>query len=86
MCNQGLRGKIDDETVVRKVLRTLIPIYAIRLLAIQEMRCNPNNDITLDVVVGRLISFELDNYDNYVPNISNLEYAFQDKISLKKKD
>lgn len=77
--------KIDDVTVVNKVLKTLLPIYAIRVSSIQKMRCDPNNDITLDVLVGRLIAFELDNFDNYVPNSSNFESTFQDKISLKKK-
>ena len=33
-------GTIDDETIIGKVLRTLRPIYAIKILAIQESRCN----------------------------------------------
>ena len=53
-------GDIDDKIVVRKVLRTLLPIYAIRVCVIQEMRCDPNSNITLDALVGRLIAFELD--------------------------
>ena len=52
-------GKIDDVTVVRKVLKTLLPIYAITVLAIQEMRCDTNNKINLDALVGRLTSLEL---------------------------
>ena len=32
---------LDDETIISKVLRTLLPIYAIRVLAIQELRCIP---------------------------------------------
>ena len=79
------RGEIDDKIVVRKVLRTLLPIYEIRVSAIQEMKCDPNNNITLDILVGRLTKFELDNYDNYVPNSSNIEFACQATISLKKK-
>ena len=31
-------GHLDDETVLRKVLRALLPIYAIRVLAIQELQ------------------------------------------------
>ena len=50
------------------------------------MRCNSKNDVKLDVVVGRLTTFELDKYDNYDPNSSNIEFAFQAKLSLKKKD
>ena len=79
------RGDIDDKTVVSKVLRTLLPIYAIRVSPIQEMRCDPNNKITLDALVGRLIAFELDNYDNYVPSSKGIEFAFEAKISLKKR-
>lgn len=52
------RGTIEDATIVRKVLRTLLPIYAIRVLAIQEMRCDLTKVITLDSLVGRLIAFE----------------------------
>ena len=75
---RALGGKIEDEIVVNKVLlRTFLPIYAIRVLAIEEMRCDPKNDITLDVLVGRLIAFELDNFDNYIPNSSSIESAFQ---------
>ena len=38
---RGLVGTIDDETVVRKVLRTLLPKYSIRFYSIQELRCIP---------------------------------------------
>ena len=66
--------------MVNKVLRTLLPIYAIRVLDIQEMRCNLKNDITLDALVGRLTAFELDNFDNYAPNpSSNFESIFKAK-------
>lgn len=36
---RGANDKIDDDTVLRKVLRTLLPIYAIRVSTIQELRC-----------------------------------------------
>ncbi|WP_341715522.1 hypothetical protein, partial [Enterobacter hormaechei] len=32
-------GDINEETVISKVLKTLLPIYAIRVSAIQERRC-----------------------------------------------
>ena len=35
--------------------------------------------------MGRLTTFELDNFDNYAPNSSNLKSTFQAKLSLKKK-
>ena len=79
------RGEIK-EIVVSKVLRTLLPIYAIRVSTIQEMRCDPNSKITLDALVGRLTSFELDNYDNYVPSSKNIESTFEDKLSFKKSE
>ena len=77
-------GKIEDTTIVSKVIMTLLPIYAMRVSSIQEMRCDSNNQINLDSLVGGLIPFELDNYDNYAPS-SNLESAFKDKLPLQKK-
>ena len=79
------RGDIDDTTIISKVLRTLLPIYKIRVSAIQEMRCDPNKKLTLDALVGRVIAFELDNYDNYVPVSKNIESAFEEKLTLKEK-
>ena len=67
------------------MLRTLLPIYEIRVSSIQEMRCDPKSDITLNALVRRLKTFELDNFDNYVPNFGNTESSFQEKLSLKKK-
>ena len=66
-------GDIDEKIVLIKVLRTLLPIYAIRVSAIQEMRCDPNMKLTFDALVGRLTTFELDNYDNYVPSVGNIQ-------------
>ena len=76
-------GDIQETTIVSKVLRTLLPIYAIRVSIIQEMRCDPNNKLTFDVLVGRLTTFELDKYDNYVPVSKNIESAFETKFILK---
>ena len=78
-------GKIEDETVISKVLRTLLPIYAIRVFAIQERRCEENHNINLDAIVGRLTAFELDNFDNYVLSSKSIESAFEAKLSLKEK-
>lgn len=61
------RGKLEDEIVVSKVLRTLLPIYAIRVSSIQEIIYDIKNDITLDALVERLTIFELDNFDSYHP-------------------
>ena len=78
------RGKIKDETIISKFLRTLLPIYAIRVSVIHERRCEENHNITLDALVGRLKTFELDNYDNYVSTSKNIESSFEAKLSLKK--
>ena len=62
---RGATSHIDDDIVLSKVLRTLLPIYAIRVSTIQELRCIPGNDLTLEGLVDRVTSFELSNYDNY---------------------
>ena len=54
---RGDDGTIDDDTVLSKVLRTLLFFYAIRVSTIQELRCIPGNDISLEGLVGRLTAF-----------------------------
>ena len=76
-------GDIKEEFVVSNIMRTLLPIYEIRVSTIQEKRCDPNNKIDLDALVGRLTTFELDNFDNYVPTSKNIESTFEAKLSLK---
>ena len=49
---RGATSKIDDDTILSKFLRTLLPIYAIRVFAIQELRCIPENVLTLEGLVG----------------------------------
>ena len=39
------RGEIKEETIVSKILRTLLPIYAIRVFSIQEVRCDSNGKL-----------------------------------------
>ena len=67
--------------MLRKALRTLLPIYAIRVFAIQELRCIPGNNLTLEGLVGRITIFELSNFDNF--KSENVESAFKAKLSLK---
>ena len=62
---RGAIGHIDDNTMLSKVLRTLLPIYVIRIFAIQELRCIPGNNLSLEGLVGRLTNFELFNFDKY---------------------
>ena len=64
-----------------KVLRTLLPIYAIRVSAFQELRCIPRNNLTFEGLVGRNTTFELSNFDNYKPE--SLESTFKAKLLLK---
>ena len=67
--------------MVRKVLRTLPPKYAIRVSDIQELRCIPGNILTLEDLVGRLTNFELDNFDNNLPSRS-IETNFKYKLTI----
>jgi hypothetical protein len=78
-------GDIKEETIVSKFIRILLPIYAIRVSSIQERRCEKNHKITLDTLVGRLTTFEVDKFDNYVLSLKNIESAFEAKLSLKEK-
>ena len=78
---RGVVGKIDDGIVLSNVLRILLPIYAIRFFVLQELRCIQGNDLSLEVLVGRLTTFELSNFDNYKPE--KIESPFKSKVSLK---
>ena len=48
------------------------------------MICDPNSKINLDALVRKLTTFELDNYDIYVPSSKGIESAFEAKLSCKK--
>ena len=75
---RSANGTLDDESINIKVLRTLLPIYVIRVLAIQELRCIPGIKLSLEGIVGRLTAFELSNFDNYTPK--NIESTFKAKL------
>jgi hypothetical protein len=62
---RGATSHINDNTMLRKVLRMLLPIYAIRVSIIQELRCIQGNNLTLEGMVGRFTTFELSNFGNY---------------------
>ena len=64
---KGVDGAIDDDTILSKVFRTWLLVYAIRVSTIQELRCIPENDLSLEGLVGRLTAFELSNFNNYKP-------------------
>lgn len=59
-------GKIEDSTIVSKVLRSLLPIYAIRVVAIQELRSVDKTKVSLDSIIAMLIAYELNNYDGSI--------------------
>ena len=79
---QGANGTIEDEIVISKVLRTILPIYVIRVSTIQELRCTPSKNLTLEGVAGRLTTFEMSNVDNYTP--TTVEFSFKSQLVLRK--
>ena len=78
---RSLGGQLEEETIISKYLRTFLPVYAIRVSTIQELRCVQGNTQTLEGIVGRLIAFELSNFDNYIPK--NIEFSFKTKMTIK---
>ena len=74
-------GHLEDETILCKVLRTFLLIYAIRVLFIQDLRCVLGNKLSLEGIVGRLVAFELSNFDNY--KTESLESTFKENFLLK---
>ena len=77
---RGVGGIIFDETIINKVLWTLLPIYAIRISTIQELRCILGNVLTLDSLIGRLTTFELSNFDNY--SHVSIECSFKSQLTF----
>ena len=47
-----------------KILRPLTPKYVIRAPIIQQFISISLNIVTLDLMIGKLIAFELSNFDN----------------------
>ena len=80
---QGENRTIEDEIVISKVLRTLLPINTIRVYAIQELRCTPGITLTLEGVISSLTTYEMSNFDNYIP--TTIEFTFKSKIILTTK-
>ena len=72
---RSLGVQLQEEIVSRKYLRNLLPIYAIRVSSIQDLRCVQGNTLTFEGIIGRLDTFELSNFDNYKPE--NLESIFK---------
>ena len=62
-------------------MRNLLPIYAIRVSAIQELRCVPRNTLTFEGIIGRFAAFELSNFDNY--KLEDFESIFKAKMIVR---
>lgn len=62
-------GKIEDDTIVSKMLRTLLPAYAIKVSAIQELRSVSSDKVTIDSLIGKLTTFELNSFDNTISKV-----------------
>lgn len=73
---KGAGGTIEEKDVTSKLLRTLLPAYAIRVFAINELRFVPNMPVSLDATIGKLHAFELSNFDNSGSSINKVESAF----------
>ena len=78
---RSLGGQLQEEILSRKYFRTLLPIYAIRVSAIQELRCVLGDTLSFEGIIGRLIAFELSNFDNY--KLDNFESSFKAKMIIK---
>lgn len=75
---KSVDGKVEDVIVVIKVLRTLLLVYAIRVVAIQEIKSINKTKVTLDSIIGKLTAFELNGYDG---SIEKSESAFRASVS-----
>ena len=65
-------------------MRALLHVYAIRVSTIQELRCTLGNNPTLEGVIGKLIAFEMSNFDNYT--LATIEYSLNHNWFLARKE
>lgn len=63
---KSIGGMIEDATIVSKVLRSLLQIYAIRVVAIQELRSIDKTKVSLDSIIAKLTAYDLNSYDGNV--------------------
>lgn len=75
-------GTMDDSTIVSKVLRTLSLVYAIRVVAIQELRSIDKTKVSLDSIISKLIAYELNSYDG---SVQKTESTFRASAALSRK-
>ena len=72
-------GIINNSKILSNDLRSLLPIYIIKVFATQEVRAMPKNILQLDNLVGWLATFELRNYEN---NIVKLGNSFKSPLTI----
>lgn len=75
---KSVGGTVEDTIVVSKVLRTLLPVYAIRVAAIHKLKFIDKKKVTLDSIIGKLTAFELNSFDG---SVQRSEFAFRASVS-----
>ncbi|GLJ22783.1 hypothetical protein SUGI_0429240 [Cryptomeria japonica] len=73
---KGAGGTIEEKDITSKLLRTLLPAYAIQVSTINELRSLPNMPVSLDATIGKLHTFELSNFDNSGSSVNKVESTF----------
>lgn len=71
-------GTIDDATIVSNVLRSLLSVYAIRVVAIQELRSIDKTKVSLDSIIAKLTTYELNRYDG---SVQKTKSTFRESIA-----
>lgn len=82
---KGADEKISDEILINNVLLNLLHIYAIRVSSIQELRCISGNYLIQDSLVGRLTTFALSNFDNFIAPTIGFSFKSQLVLHMSKK-
>lgn len=75
-------GKIEDSTMVSKVLRSLLPVYAIRVATIQELRSIDKSKASLDSIIAKLTAYELNSFDG---SVQKTESAYRASVIPSRK-
>ncbi|GLJ55967.1 hypothetical protein SUGI_1201470 [Cryptomeria japonica] len=55
-------GSLSEDEIVSKVLRELPPTYKMKVTTINELRTMPNTSVSRDILVGKLLVFELEEF------------------------
>lgn len=71
-------GTLEEDTIVSKMLISLLPTYAIIVSAIQELRSVTKDKVTIDSLISKLTAFDLNSFDNSIPKT---KYSFKASVS-----